>query len=188
MSYTNAPACQMLATHCCACGRPLVDAISVSMGIGPECRGGNNGGISVEQQDAANKITYLAAIAAQEGKVEDVRRHANSLRELGLPVLAEKVAERFVNAERNAKIKILEDGQFLKVITPFRRGASQAFIDAWRNIPGRRYSNRANLIPMSQKQALWELLQNFFPGQYAIGPKGVFRIPKKCEEEAQEAA
>ena len=144
-SYTNAPACQMLATHCCACGRPLVDAISVSMGIGPECRGGNNGGISVEQQDAANKITYLAAIAAQEGKVEEVRQHANSLRELGLPVLAEKVAERFVNAERNAKIKITEHQGMLKVVTPFRRGDKQAFIEAWRAIPGRRYSNGANL-------------------------------------------
>ena len=186
MSYTNAPACQMLATHCCACGRPLIDAISVSMGIGPECRGGNNGGISIEQQDAANKITYLAAIAAQEGKVEEVRQHANSLRELGLPVLAEKVAERFVNAERNAKIKITEHQGMLKVVTPFRRGDKQAFIEAWRAIPGRRYSNGANLIPLNGKQALWELLQRFFPNQFAVGPKGVFRIPKP--ESAAEAA
>jgi hypothetical protein len=187
MSYTNAPACGLLATNCCVCGRPLVDAISVSLGIGPECRSGFDGGIDKETQEKANKITYEAAIAAQEGRVAEVRVHADALRGLGLDVLAEKVAERFINAERNAKIKITEEGSFLKVVTPFRRGESQAFIDAWRSIPGRRYSNRANLVPVDQKQALWNLLQQFFPNQYAIGPKGVFRIPKGPEAEQQAA-
>jgi len=176
--YTAAPACTLLATHCCVCGRPLVDAISVSLGIGPECRGGANGGITAEQQEAANKITFLAAIAAQEGKIEEVRDHAEALRGLGLSVLAEKVAERFTNAERQAKISIVEDGDLLKVDTPFRRGDKDAFIAAWRGIPGRRYRNGANLIPKSEKRALYGLLQQFFPGQYAVGPKGVFRIPK----------
>ena len=74
----------------------------------------------------------------------------------------------------------------LKVVTPFRRGDKQAFIEAWRAIPGRRYSNGANLIPLNGKQALWELLQRFFPNQFAVGPKGVFRIPKP--ESAAEAA
>lgn len=35
--YENAPAAAMLATHCC-CGRPLLDAVSVEAGIGPDCR------------------------------------------------------------------------------------------------------------------------------------------------------
>lgn len=176
--YTSAPACTLLATHCCACGRPLVDAISVSLGIGPECRGGATGGITTEQQESANKITFLAAVAAQEGRIEEVRTHAQSLRDLGMTVLAEKVAERFTNAERQAKISIVEEGDLLKVDTPFRRGDKDAFISAWRSIPGRRYKNGANLIPKTEKQALWGLLQQFFPGQYALGPKGVFRIPK----------
>ena len=38
MSYENAPATRMLATHCAACGRPLVDATSVETGMGPVCR------------------------------------------------------------------------------------------------------------------------------------------------------
>lgn len=37
-SYTAAPACEMLATHCCVCGLPLLDALSVELGIGPICR------------------------------------------------------------------------------------------------------------------------------------------------------
>lgn len=38
MGYENAPATKLLATHCCCCARPLVDAKSVELGIGPECR------------------------------------------------------------------------------------------------------------------------------------------------------
>ena len=38
MSYESAPATAMLATHCAACGRPLLDADSVEAGLGPECR------------------------------------------------------------------------------------------------------------------------------------------------------
>lgn len=38
MSYEAAPATRMLATHCAACARPLVDAKSVETGMGPDCR------------------------------------------------------------------------------------------------------------------------------------------------------
>jgi hypothetical protein len=38
MSYENAPATQMLATFCACCARPLLDAVSVETGVGPECR------------------------------------------------------------------------------------------------------------------------------------------------------
>ena len=182
--YTAAPACGLLATNCCACGRPLVDSISVSLGIGPECRAGFDGGITPDQQDAANKLTYLAALAAQEGRIEEVREHAEAIRALGLTVLADKVGSRFVNAERNAKIEIIEQGDLLKVVTPFRRGDKDAFIAAWRAIPGRRYSSGANLIPVGQKRALWGLLQQFFPGQYGRGPKGLFRVPSAVSEAA----
>lgn len=35
-TYENAPATKMLATNCVVCGRALVDAVSVEMGIGPD--------------------------------------------------------------------------------------------------------------------------------------------------------
>jgi hypothetical protein len=38
MSYENAPATKMLAVYCACCSRPLVDAVSVETGIGPDCR------------------------------------------------------------------------------------------------------------------------------------------------------
>lgn len=38
MSYENAPQTKLLATDCAVCSRPLCDAKSVELGIGPECR------------------------------------------------------------------------------------------------------------------------------------------------------
>lgn len=176
-SYLNAPATALLATNCCVCGRPLVDAISVSLGIGPDCRQYFDGGISSQQQEAANKLTYHAAVQSQAGRVEEVRKIAQEIADLGLPVLAEKVASKFVNAERNVKVRIEMTGNEIRVVTPFRRGDKENFIAAWRAIPGRRFAAGANVVPASQKEAVWALLKEFFPGDYASGPKGLFRIP-----------
>jgi len=177
MSYENAPATIMLATHCCCCGRPLVDAISVEMGIGPDCRQGRTDGISKEQQEICNKLTHAAALAAQEGQVEKVRAIAAEIAALGLTELADKVQHRFVNAERLAKINIIQTGDRLTVTTPWKR--SSDFVAAWRTIPGRRYGGAGkNIIPLSSKGELWNLLQKFFPGQFGKGPKGLFRVPK----------
>lgn len=175
-SYENAPATGLLATNCCACGRPLVDSISVSLGIGPDCRSGYSGNITPEQQENANQLTFKAAIAAHQGNVVLVRSLAEQIRQLGLDVLAEKIEDRFVFAERQAKINIQINGDYFTVKTPFRRGDKDGFIFAWRAIPGRRYSNGANMVPVNQKELLWNLLRKYFPNQYGMGPKGVFRI------------
>lgn len=178
MSYESAPATIMLATHCCCCGRPLVDAISVEMGIGPECRKGRTDGISKEQQEVCNKLTHAAAVAAQEGQVEKVRMYAAEIRALGLVELADKVEHRFVNAERLAKITIVQTGESLSVHTPWKRNGD--FVAAWRAIPGRRYAGAGkNIVPLSSKNELWNLLLKFFPGQFGKGPKGLFKVPKK---------
>ena len=181
MCYTNAPATRLLATHCCVCGKALVDSVSVELGIGPDCRNGDNQGIDSETQKMCNQLTFAAAVAAQEGRVEDVRSIAEQIRFIGLATLADRIASRFVNAEKNAKISIRQNGEFLVVDTPYRRKAGVAFVDAWRAIPGRKYdrSRSVNLIPLDQKGALWTLLCRFFPGEFGKGPKGLFRIPKE---------
>jgi hypothetical protein len=180
MSYTAAPACQLLATHCCCCGRPLVDSVSVELGIGPECRKGFDGNIDSATPDECNRLTRLAAVAAQSGNVERVREIAAEIESMGLVSLADKVRKRFVNAEKKCKITIIDNGDMLVVETPFRRKDSSGFIEAWRNIPGRRYdrNRNANVVPVNQKRQLWQLLQRFFPGEFGKGPQGVFRIPE----------
>lgn len=176
MGYENAPQTRMLATHCCVCGRPLCDADSVTQGIGPECRGGLDV-LEPDQRRMANQLTHAAALYAQQGRIGEVRRCADALETIGCTGLAELVRDRFKSAEANADIEITRRGDVYAVKTPFRRGDKDAFIAAWRAIPGRTYSNGANHIPVAQKVALWALLRKFFPGKYGTSDEGVFRIP-----------
>ena len=183
MSYENATKTKLFATNCCCCGRPLCDAESVEKGIGPECSGEGygNGIISDAIREAANMATHDAAIAAQQGQIEWVKHFADQVRNLGLPILADKMMRRFTNADRLAKIRITEDGPDNYLVhTPFRRSDKVAFICAWRAIPGRRIVRKGNtvynIVPVAQKAALWALLKKFFPNEYGVGPSGCFKI------------
>jgi len=200
MSYQDAPATQMLATHCVVCGRALVDACSVELGIGPECRDGIfPEGVDTCDQKIANEHVHAAAVAAQKGHVAKVIEVAEAIRQLGFEVLADKVSRRFKKGvertERNADIVIEEKDGYMLVTTPYRRGKKDEFIAAWRAIPGRRYvrHRQANEVPVSSKAAVWALLKRFFPGKWGKGPKGVFRVPTEkvqnvamTEEEAEQ--
>jgi hypothetical protein len=176
-SYENATATRMLNVHCVCCGRPLVDAVSVQTGMGPECREGWDGGVSDEVREKANALVFKAALAAQQGEISSVKALAEEIRALGLGGLADKVGKRFRNADRYTEIVISVEGQDFRVETPFRRGAKDEFVAAWRKIPGRRFRDSANYVPVAQKKALWGLLRQFFGGKYGKGPKGLFRIP-----------
>lgn len=176
--YVNAPATKMLATHCVCCGRALVDAISVQLGIGPECRQNDDGGIPDDVRVKANELVYKASLAAQNGEISTVTKYAEQIKDLGLDKLAVKVGKRFRNAARNTEIVLTLEGDCYRVETPFRRGAKEEFIAAWRSIPGRCYKDNSNYIPVTQKKALFEVLKRFFAGKVANGPKGLFKIPE----------
>jgi len=181
MSYEDATATKLLATHCVCCGRPLCDAVSVELGMGPECRKGYDAGMGDESRTKANEIVHAAAVMAQTGHVEKVVEYTKELKELGFDKLASKVGRRFKRvADRRVKAEIIiekaKDGM-VRVKTPFRRGKCKDFIQAWRKIPGRRYNKGFNYVPETQKKALWKLLVEYFPGKYGDGPKGFFRVP-----------
>jgi hypothetical protein len=186
--YENAPATKMLATNCAVCGKPLVDAESCETGLGPICRAesGFDAGVADADREAANRLVFSAAIAAQQGRATVVVKIAKAVEKLGFPVLAEKMRARFVNVvaapERRADIfiEVEKDGKVYSVKTPYRRGAAEEFKSAWRTIPGRRYYGGVNHIPVEQKPALWALLKQFFPGKWGKGPQGVFRVPKEA--------
>lgn len=176
--YATTPACKMLATHCVVCGRPLLDSVSVTMGIGPECRKGEDEGIGQEDRQLANKLVFEAALAAQSGHISKVLEIAGRIAdECDMEVLADKVRSRFTEASKTAKLVISVEGDMLRVATPFRRKSAREFIDAWRGIPGRRFRDGCNWVPQAQRPALWGLLKRFFPGEIGLGPKGVFRVP-----------
>lgn len=189
MSYENATATKLLATHCVCCGRALVDAVSVELGIGPECRKGYDAGLDDESKKKANEIVHAAAVMAQTGHVEKVVEYSKELKELGFDKLSIKVARRFKKvADRRVKAEIViekADNGMLRVKTPFRRGKCKDFIQAWRKIPGRRYERGFNYVPETQKAALWKLFVEYFPNKYGDGPKGIFKVPaseKKPEQ------
>lgn len=187
MSYENAPATKLLATHCACCNRKLVDATSVETGIGPICRGKvGYQDFDAELRAEANKLVYFIA-AERVGN--DVDAAVARLREMGFDSLAEKIVERLAKAAKKAtRINITTDGDRLILVTPFRRNRADEFTKAMRAIPGRRWNGRANTFPntLEAKLAMWDFLKDFFPGEFGTGPKGVFEIPKA--ENASEAA
>ena len=74
--YTDAPATDLLATRCAACGRPLLDAASVEAGMGPICRG--RAGLDGAGTGAAwPAVVALLAGTGVELESDDARRTAN---------------------------------------------------------------------------------------------------------------
>jgi len=167
MSYEQAPATKMLASHCAACGRPLVDASSVEAGLGPDCRKrlGFNQEVPPEARAEANRIVYQVAVD-QVGA--DVVTACARLRELGFIALADRIADR-VDA-----VVIRQDGDRLQVTCPFKVEA----LDDWRHLPGRYWdrSLNVNVVPASERCRLWDLLRRHFAGKMGLGPKGAFVI------------
>jgi SWI/SNF-related matrix-associated actin-dependent regulator of chromatin subfamily A-like protein 1 len=91
-NYEDAPATAMLATHCCCCGKPLLDAESVEIGMGPTCRekhGFHAPSVSAEARAEANKLVHEIALDPPGHMAEILR-----LRVLGFETLADKIASR----------------------------------------------------------------------------------------------
>jgi len=69
-SYINATATKFIATHCAVCGKALVDADSVQMAIGPECRKRHGHGVQTCTPDWFAARTILANFGAELGAPE----------------------------------------------------------------------------------------------------------------------
>lgn len=168
MSYEDAPATRMLATHCAVCRRPLVDAKSVEIGMGPDCRKkyGYDLAVSPEARASANKIVYELALHADA--TDELPAKIAELKSLGFEKLAMVVAERM------AAVKVLhEDGRYL-TFTPYNVN----FVDRIRTVRGRRWNkeSKAWSVPDTEKAALWSVLKSCFDGRYGLADKGLFEI------------
>lgn len=187
MSYENAPATQMLATHCAVCCRPLLDAVSVNLGIGPECRKYSGYDIRVDEEKRAEANKLVHAIACgQSMSFTDLAAACTELTLLGFSKLAETISKR------RASISISEESGRLLVKTPFTEGSLKAI----RAIRGRRpeYEKvnvkgqglvdkfRGNSFPMVRKPEVWAMIKRCFPGAMGVGPKGAFVVPFPDED------
>ena len=91
MTYENAPSTKMMNTHCMACARPLVDAESVTAGLGPICRKryGRMDHLTAEQRTRANQL--ISACARLDATAEIINAAIIELALLGMTDLAEKI-------------------------------------------------------------------------------------------------
>lgn len=169
MGYEDAKATKMLATHCAACGKELVDAVSVETGVGPVCRKkhGYNADVDPEARAEANKLVYLVAL--EQGGIKVAEATAR-LRELGFAKLADRIEKRAVSI----RIEELPSGRFA-VKSPF----DEAAVEAMKRTPGRRWNReeKVNSFPVTSKGAIWAILRRYYPGAIAVGPKGPFQVP-----------
>ena len=180
MSYENAPATTMLATHCAICNRPLVDSVSVETGIGPICREDRGYNVDVPETDReqANKLVHEVACMMGNQIPKDAKRLqeiCQTLSTLGFSKLAG------ILIERNTVIKIHAKGQYLHVESPYRPDYIEAFKQGQRAVNSRAHWDRESkawivFSSPDARKALWASLRAYFPGQMALGPKGPFVI------------
>jgi hypothetical protein len=185
MSYENAPATKLLATHCIICGKELVDAVSVEAGIGPTCREKHGYMIDADESVRAqvNKLVHHAAARAglaarTKEDLEFVFTTATQIEALGYTLLAKKIRERFV------AIVLTENGTHVEAVTPY----SEAFLGALKRdvfYQDRRWNKEKKCweVKVSAKVQLLKALATAYPGKPALGSKGVFMIPTLAEFE-----
>jgi hypothetical protein len=102
-SYTCDPNTTRLATHCVLCQRPLRDAVSVNLGIGPICREG----LGLDNVDplhrvAANRAIHRAGLACMDpaaDAVQTVLACADEVETYGLTNLAAKIRDRYIHVQ-----------------------------------------------------------------------------------------
>lgn len=172
MSYENAPATQLVATDCACCGRPLVDAKSVEIGMGPHCRKRHGLDIpcSDEVRAQANKLVHGIALDRSRGVSVGTLQAVEQLRALGFDKLASILQDRL------ADIKLVEAEGQIRIFAPY----SEAALPAFRSLPGRRWNAEAkcNTVPATAeaKRALWALLKTHYAGKLGMGARGPFAV------------
>lgn len=200
MGYEDATATKIMATHCCACGKPLVDSVSVQTGMGPICR--KKYGFDVEVpprvRALANKIVYRLACDVSHNTVTMESMEASSnLRALGFPKIANIFEARMVRIAIHVDGFDGQESYYLRA--PYdETGAFNH--SAW--APGRKPTKCAGFhTPTAKKTFHWtypkneesrkrifDALVKHYNGHLAFAPDGsVFEI-KPLKTAAQKAA
>lgn len=174
MSYENAPATILLAAHCCCCNRPLVDAESVTRGVGPDCAEKYGFNVTIDESARVEANAIVHRIAA-DPKASTVEQDIASLRGLGLAKLADRLVERLCE-EPTVKITVDEAGAYV-VKTPY----DARFVETLKAaVPftsrGWNKSTKTWTVAADAKAGLWSALSAAFAGKAGLGPKGRFIV------------
>ena len=198
MTHENAKATILAATHCICCGRSLVDAVSVEMGIGPVCRGKylpDDADVTHDQRKEANALVFKAA--CNDTSNADKLLIADQVEALGFPKFAEIVRKRFLKDSVRLEPKAITfgKGQYAKTLPAYvvnvpYNSKTKAFNAALKNAID--WRDRTPVWTVKNGKKVWggwaikgksavkaqllEVLAKYFKGQAAIGPKGTFII------------
>lgn len=185
-SYESAPATALVATHCCICGRALVEAESIASGIGPVCAektGFGRLGLEPSVREEVNRLVYrLAALQRSPEAVPVLQR----LRQLGFVELVERIEER-LDGLVELRIDSIEGVGLVVATLPWLGDAEfQRYVAGMRSIEGRRwrkvdgYRGKVDVIPdtVVARRAFYRLLSAVMPGRVAKSAKGMFLVPE----------
>lgn len=179
---------RLLATHCVICDTPLEDPQSVERGIGPTCWKNyintDFGKLTTAVRSEAKALIYKASALSTDNRKEavgEILAIATEVRKLGLPVLSDKIEERFIT------VRVLDvENDKVKVKTPY----SSAFISAIRGIQREIVRDEKGkfshyLFAKADKRRLFQALMEAFPGRPALSSKGPFVVPTVAEFNAK---
>lgn len=172
--YENAPATKLLASHCVACGRPLVDAVSVETGMGPDCR--ERHGYEQEADEATRKEVnarvFELALWRRDPSAVDLERAVEDLKEIrarGFVHLADVLEVRLCKVQ----IEKTDDPTVLAVRSPYSYDLiirAHALSMRWD------YKRKVWVFPAAVKSAVFKALCSVYPGLLGVGPRGVFPL------------
>jgi hypothetical protein len=183
--YQNAPATTMLATHCAACGRPLLDAESVETGMGPDCRKrlGYNRPEGCVDRGAAQRLLGPDGLRLSEDG-DDPHQDANRLvREIALEQTGERAARMAAalwylgyakvaaRVARRLGVEVSEEQGDLVVRAPFHPEAGRTLRTC---APGTSFDARAKAwrAPASTRAGVLAALRRLYAGRVLVGTKG----------------
>lgn len=200
MGYENSAACEIMATNCCACGKPLVDAKSVETGIGPVCRKkyGYDAGVSEKAREMANQVVYALACAISEGTVTlSTLESVEQLRVLGFPLIADIFVSNGVSVSIDVRDHEGEERYFVRA--PYDPAFNQS---CWINgrvgvkdvvamtVSKRKVFHWTFPKTEASRKRIWGALVKHHAGRLAVANGVPFQIAplKTAAQKAQEAA
>lgn len=188
--YEQAPAVELVATTCCVCGRPLLDAPSLKSGIGPICAEKTGYGREDLPADVRDEVNRLVYELAKYGKDKRAIVRLMRLRELGFDQLVARVEERLQELVEIRTFPIPSSVpprvyvEFPEAQTDDRFNAVKMAI---REIHGRRWETI--LLVSGKRERRWTfprtkesfvafkgMLTRLFPGCVVQGLKGLYVV------------
>ena len=189
MGYESAPAVGLVATTCCVCGRPLLDAPSVKAGIGPICAlktGYGRESMPIAERAEVNRLVYELAALGRDARAVD-RLHR--LRALGFHDLVQRVEERLQSLVeiRTGLTEPTEQAGPVRVWVEFPKLETHAFDAVLRDLrcmPDRQWvrdasgkTGRNTFARTREASNAWRaLLAKHFPGRVVSGLKGLYVV------------